>query len=227
MQFIPLSAEKVPTVAERFNAKSKEVFKEKSGEKPAADKLQELAEYALTHDLNDKFVEVMKKWAEAYPDNNVVKNFQAVQAALDRPVTQDAAAAWQKRLGDGYKMAISKDGKGHYLLFHNLQANEQADVQERLARLEDAMRTFYYWFALRGVGLPVPEERLPALLTAKEPEFHRTRDSLTDPPVVADAFFARRANLAVFCTDRWTRCMKCWTRGPARCSCKATTTAWN
>ena len=141
----------------------------------------------------------MKKWAEAYPDNNAVKSFQAVQAALDRPVTRDAAAVWQKRLGDGYTMAMSKDGKGHYLLFHNLQANEQADVQERLARLEDSMRTFYYWFALRGVVLPVPEERLPALLTAKEPEFQHTRDNLSDPPVVADAFFVRRENLAVLC----------------------------
>ncbi len=199
LQFIPLSAEKVPTVAERFKAKSKDVFKDKSGEKPAADKLQDLAEYALTHDLNDQFVEVMKKWAAAYPDNNAVKAFLTVQAALDRPVTRDDAAAWQRRLGDGYQMAVSKNGKGHYLLFHNLSSNDQAEVQERLARLEDAMRTFYYWFALRGIALPVAEERQPALLTAKEPEFHRTRDSLADPAVVADAFFARRANLSVFC----------------------------
>ncbi len=199
LQFIPLNAEKVPTVAERFRAKSKDVFKDKSGEKPAADKLQDLAEYALTHDLNDDFVGVMNKWAAAYPDNNAVKAFQTVQAALDRPVTRDDAAAWQRRLGDGYKTAISKGGKGHYLLFHNLSSNDQAEVQERLARLEDSMRTFYYWFALRGIALPVAEERQPALLTAKAPEFQRTRDSLTDPPVVADAFFARRPNLTVFC----------------------------
>ena len=204
LHFIPL--DQVPTVAKRFEAKYNEAFKDKSGTKPTAEKILEVADYALTHGRNDKFVEVMLKLGEDNANNPAFQAFQKVQANLDRPPARDDSAAWQKRLGDGYKMATltlkDKDGKetkGHYILFHNLSSSDLDEVQERLARLEDCLQTFYYWFARQGVVLPPPEGRLPALLAAKEPEFHRTRASLTDPPVVADAFFARRENLAVFC----------------------------
>ena len=180
LQFIPLDAEKVPTVAKRLEAKYNEAFKDKSGQKPTAEKILEVADYALTHDHNDKFVEVMQKLGEDNPTNAAFQAFQKVQANLDRPPATDDSAEWRKRLGDGYKMATltdkdGKDAKGHYVLFHNLQSSDLDEVQERLIRLEDCLHTFYYWFALRGVVLPPPEARLPALLASKEPEFRRTR----------------------------------------------------
>jgi Protein of unknown function (DUF1570) len=192
-----------PSVAKRYAAEYAKVFKdkakEKAGLKPDAKQIQELAEYALTHGLNDKFVEIMKKLAEDSPANEAVVAFLKVQAALDRPVAKGASADLKSHLGD-VKEATLKDGKGHFILYHKLSSNDQEEVQDRLAHLEDSLRTYYYWFALKGVKvLPVPTERLPALLTAKEPEFKRTRNSLADPPVVGDGIFARRENVSVFC----------------------------
>jgi len=140
----------------------------------------------------------MKKLAEDNPTNEAVVAFLKVQAALDRPVTKGGSAELKSHLAN-YKEATLKDDKGHFVLFHKLSTNDQDEVQGRLARLEDSLRTYYYWFALKGVVLPVPTERLPALLTEREPEFKRTRNSLADPPVVGDGIFARRENLMVFC----------------------------
>jgi len=191
-----------PSVAKRYLAEYAKVFKdkakEKAGLKPSAKQIQDLAEYALTHGLNDKFVEVMKKLAEEEPANEAVVAFLKVQAALDRPVAKGGAADLKSHLGD-IKEATLKDGKGHFILYHKLSSNDPEEVQERLAQLEDSLRTYFYWFALKGVVLPVPTERLPALLTTKEPEFKRTRNSLADPPVVGDGIFARRENVSVFC----------------------------
>ena len=198
LKFIPLPADQVPTVAKRYEAKYNEAFKDKSGQKPSAEKILDVADYALTHDRNDKFVEVMKKLGEDNPTNPAFVAFQKIQADLDRPVTRDDSAAWTSRLGGNYKGETLKDNKGHYLLFHTSDSNPD-DVQELLTRLEDSLHTFYYWFARQGVVLPLPDGRLPALLAAKEPEFHHTGGSLGDPPVVADAFFARRENLMVVC----------------------------
>jgi Protein of unknown function (DUF1570) len=187
-----------PNVAKRYAAEFAKVFKDRSNPKPSAEQIQKLAEYALTHDLNDKFVEIMKKLAEDNPANEAVVAFLKVQADLDRPVGKGGSAELKSHLAD-YKEATLKDDKGHFVLFHKLSNNELDVVQGRLAHLEDSLRTYYYWFALKGVVLPVPTERLPALLTAKEPEFKRTRDSLASPPVVGDGVFARRENLTVFC----------------------------
>jgi Protein of unknown function (DUF1570) len=209
------------TVAKRYEAESARVFKDKSGQKPGAEAILALAEWALSHDLNDKFVEVMKKLAEDNKDLPAVQAFLKVQADLDVPLTQDAAVAdLKKHLGD-YKDATLKDGKGHYTLFHNLPSSDQSEVQERLARLEESLRTFYYYFALKGQALPAPKERMPALLTSRDAEFQRYRDSLSSPPIVGDGFFARRENLSVFCArpldDRFEMLdkatMHLWTQG--------------
>ena len=203
-----------PSVAKRYAAEYAKVFPtNRSGPKPGAEQIQRLAEYALTHGLNDKFVEVMKKLAADNPTNEAVVAFLKVQAALDRPAAQGPSAELTSHLND-YKVATLKDDKGHFVLYHKLSDNQQDEVQTHLMDLEEALRTYYYWFALKGVVLPVPPARLPALLTAGEREFNRTRDSLTDPPVVGDGFFARRERLAVFCVSPWVLATTCWTNTP-------------
>jgi hypothetical protein len=187
-----------PSVAKRYAAEYTKVFKDKSGQKPSAEQIQKLAEYALTHGLNDKFVEIMKKLGESNPTNEAVVAFGKVQAALERPVAKGGPADLKAHLSD-YKEATLKDDKGHFVLYHKFSSSDQEEVQGRLARLEDSLRTFYYWFALKGVVLPMPATRLPSLLTEKEPEFKRTRNSLADPPIVGDGIFARREDLSIFC----------------------------
>src|SRR5262249_55329923 len=60
----------------------------------------------------------------------------------------------------------------------------------------------YYWWALRGVSLPMPAERQVAVVTEKNDDFRRLKKHLTAGSVVADSFFARREGLSVFAGKR-------------------------
>ena len=64
----------------------------------------------------------------------------------------------------GYK--VTQDDSGHYALVHPDGANDEAKVQ--LKSLERSFRNYYYWWALRGIALPVPTQRQVAVLTAKD-----------------------------------------------------------
>ncbi len=192
------------TVAKRYEEQYANLFpKNKPDAKPSPDEILKVAEWALTHGLNDKVVDLIKKLAEVNKDHPVVAAFNQLQADLDKPV-KDAPGDLGARL-QGYTQETLQGGKGHYVLFYSVNNNNQAEVQDRLKRLEDALHTFYYWFALNAPDLilhrtvHIPEERLPALLAMREDEFRRQHDGFSDPPVVAAGFFARRENLAVLC----------------------------
>ena len=193
------------TVAKQYEERYKKLFPTKEA-KPGAEEIVGLAEWALTHGLNDKFVDLMKKLAEANPTHPVVAAFNQLQADLDNSI-KDPPGDLGKDLGQGYTQATLTGGKGHYVLFYSVNNSDSAEVQDRLARLEDSLHTFYYWFALKGPDLVlhrtvhVPEARLPALLALSDDEFRRQHNGFSDPPVVGGAFFARRENLSVY-SDR-------------------------
>jgi hypothetical protein len=69
-------------------------------------------------------------------------------------------------------------------------------------RLENSFASFYYWFALKGVVLKVPEERQVVVMTKQPEEFERYHKILSAGPVVADGFFAPRENMAVVSAQR-------------------------
>src|SRR5207302_10213427 len=73
-----------------------------------------------------------------------------------------------------------------------------AQVHSRLKRLEDQFKMFYYWFALQGQVLPVPTQRLVAVLVPDQDEFERQQKIFESTHLVDDGFFARRENLVVF-----------------------------
>ena len=49
------------------------------------------------------------------------------------------------------------------------------EVQTRLKLLEQHMKGFYYWFALKGIALPVPTDKLVCLLVDQPSEFLKQR----------------------------------------------------
>jgi hypothetical protein len=128
-----------------------------------------------------------------------VKAFQQIQSDMARPITKpDSSANLRKKLLESYKTAESE----HYTLLHNLEASKEAEVKSRLERLEENYRFFFYWFALRGKALAVPDERLVAVLTMRQDEFDRQHQIFDSVPLVADGFLARRDNLAIFSLER-------------------------
>ncbi|HVS40275.1 MAG TPA: DUF1570 domain-containing protein, partial [Gemmataceae bacterium] len=210
---VKFDAVQCETVAERYKQQYNQLYPpSKPDAKPSAAEIIKLAEWALTHGQNAKVVELMQKLADVDDKNDVLAAFNQIQADLDKPI-KDAPTALKDHL-QGYAEATLKETKavdpktpavkGHYVLFHSTTITDQAEVQERLRRLEDALHTYYYWFALNGPDLVlkhtihVPDERLPVILTAKEDEFKRKHGVYSAPPVVGDGFFARRENVSVF-----------------------------
>ncbi len=167
--------------------------------KPTAEGLRELAEWELKHDLLDDFVKTMEDLAKLDPKHESVIAFQQVQQDMAKPITKpDVSDFWRSRIGDNYRVERLE----HYSLLHNMEADRGAPVQGRLNRLENNYRAFFYWFALQGKALKVPDQRLVAVLVKHGDEFKRQQQIFDSLPSVADGFLARRDNLAVFSLER-------------------------
>jgi len=185
------------SVHARYDAQYKDAHKDN---KPTPDGLYQLAEWALKHDLLDEFVTVMGELAAKDPKHEAVLAFQQVEKEIAKPITKgDASDVWRTKVLDGYKVEKSAP---HYALLHNLDAARPVEVTNRLARLESNYRAFYYWFALRGKVLPVPDQRLVVVLVKLTDEFKRQQQIFESLPSVSDGFLARRDNLAIFSLAR-------------------------
>jgi hypothetical protein len=187
---------KIPPVQKRFEEEQKRLSK---GPKAGIDALLALAEWALQHGLLKEFVSTMEQAAQVDSNHPSVVAFQKVHAAVSKPASKpDNAAEWRRKLLETYKLAQND----HYSLLHNLTSETAREVKSRLDRLDDTFRTYFYWFALKGKALPVPEQRLVAVLVAGPEQFERQHQIFESVPLVADGFLARRENLAVFSLDR-------------------------
>jgi hypothetical protein len=186
---------KLPTVAQRFDQKSKDI---KDDSPTRANELLDLAKWALEHSLTDEVPNVMAKLGQVEANNATVALFQKVQAAVSRKNNQDDAAInWREKLGD-FKAKYSD----HYVLLYDVKDDQEAD--SRLGRLEQNFKAFYYWFALHGKELRVPDRRLVAMLVY-DPEIFKQKhkDIFDETQLVTDGFYARRENLAIFSAKRF------------------------
>jgi hypothetical protein len=187
-------------VAMRFKLKRGELLRDASREEKP-EKLLDLARWALAHGLVDKsprkgsVAEVMDELAKISPSDPAVKAYRQIQTDLERhTVKPDDASFWRSKLGN-YKTATSD----HFVLVHNATGSSTPpEVSAFLQRLEEHYRGFFYWFALRGRALALPEQRLVAVLINKPEEFAAQRAVFDNPPLNADGFFARQENLAVY-----------------------------
>jgi len=142
---------------------------------------------------------VMDKLAETEKSNTAVAAYLKVKEALAVPVSkEDVAAKWKTQGLDGYQITAI-DGSRYAILHSNDNA---AEVKAHSDRLDRTFKSFYYWWALRGIALPMPKERQVAVLTDKPGDFQKLHRHLTASPIFTDSFFARRESLAVFSAKR-------------------------
>jgi hypothetical protein len=184
----------VDTVAQKFEARKRQI---KRNDPNRAEQLIALADWSLTHGLLDQVPKLMDEAAKLDPKQPAVAAFQKIHAALERGTSRaDAAASWRQRLGD-FKIKPSK----HYTLLYDVPTDAQA--QSFLNELERNYSGFFYWFALRGTVLPVPEHSLLAVLVDSPEAFeHQHKDIFDDPVMVGDGFYSPRDSLAVFSVKR-------------------------
>ncbi|MFO0843724.1 MAG: DUF1570 domain-containing protein [Gemmataceae bacterium] len=161
-----------------------------------------LARWGLENGLLAEFTKLMDGLASAEESRNdpFVKAYVKTKADLDRPAAKDdVVSAWRTKVLENYRVAEGP----HYALLHNHAQGEGAEeVKHTLDRLEKTMRSYYYWWALRGQPLPVPTARQVVVLSDKIEDFRRLQKHLTASPLLADSFFARREGLSVFAGRR-------------------------
>src|SRR5205823_1234228 len=69
--------------------------------------------------------------------------------------------------------------------------------------LRDNFKAFYYWHALRGKALPMPQDKLVAVMVPGDGgDFFKQNKLFNGEPIVADSFFSPRYNLVVFSSRR-------------------------
>lgn len=199
-----LMAYKLPLRSNKtaFEARKLNVFKSRT-----SDKVLDLADWALTHGLVDDFGKLMDDLIAAKDDqsasaSNALKDackaYKTVKEQLDKPITNEADTnMWKARLGT-MRYAQSP----HFSLFYTSPTSDPPEVKSRLALLESNMRGFYYWFAMKGVALPMPTDKMVCVLLDQPDEFKRQRAQVEDEPLVADSFFAHRDGVCVFSKER-------------------------
>ena len=168
----------------------------------ADDYLRE-AEWALQHGLLKECQEMFDE-AKTQPNASdkakaQLAAYATVKEGLARKFDAPAAAVWQKRLA-GFSVSISPES--HYAVFHSHKGLTAPEEVLSLARkLDEHMRGFYLWFALKGKALPMPQEMLWAVQVADPAAFKSQREAL-QMDSQADGFFASRDNIAVFSAQR-------------------------
>jgi hypothetical protein len=194
VEYVQEGGAKLPPVAKRYEMIRKEKLKD--GKK--VDPLLELAEWALTHAMVEEFGSIMQEVGKLDSKHPSFLAFEAVQSGMKKRITNDEdAIVWKTKLGNN-KVKQS----AHYTLLYNSPDNEPEEVLTYIDRLEDNYKSFFYWFALKGKTLPIPEKRLVALLVNKPDEFYNYRQVFDNVPLVADGFHDRSENLAVFSSKR-------------------------
>jgi Protein of unknown function (DUF1570) len=189
----------LPPVEKRFENEYRNVTKLRNASAP---RYLDTARWALDHGLIAEFEKVMEDLAKAHKGDERAAAFQKVKANLARPLSGEGPVSeWKRKLFRNSRVATSP----HYSLLHTAPSNESEEVKSRLRRLEENMTGFYYWHALQGKVLPMPHERLLAVLVAGsdlQKEFQEYNSQFDFLPVTADSFYSARHNLVVFAGRR-------------------------
>ena len=169
--------------------------------------LWRLAKFAQSRGLNKEFHLAMGELAKVDANDPVAKeyqpqiqNYQRVLKDLKQaPTGTDPAlkALLDELSGDGFRSEVSD--KKHYVLYTKFakSPDTEALIKQKLARLEETLENFYYWFALEKTGTEqpaLPRTRLVVVMT--DPGLFQNRQlSWGAPPAVADGFTPRRDNV--------------------------------
>ncbi len=208
------------TPPHRFIARRNHLFNTEN--KPSADKLFDLLDFALGHGLNKDVGIVIEDLEKLDKDHALVKAYRKLQEDLSRELPDDPL--------ESQRVGLTKDRKSvkspHFTLWYTPKTTGEAQAQTRLDRLEDALQTYYLWWALSashhtGMPLPLPTSRLTVFLDGDEKEFKELHGQLSfrrDPgafkgepheqtafttaPLVSGGYYSRRENLTVLSFKR-------------------------
>jgi hypothetical protein len=196
----------LPPVSRRYALKKKELLKGVKLEEQA-DKWLELGKWALAHGLTDEIPNVMDNIAKTKSKDpaivGILTAFQTMDAAMKKSLTRDEAvfSRWRERFGNNLRVyhdpMSASPPSGHYTAVYRSESSDPTEVKRFIARLEEHYRGFFYWFALRGTTLKVPDYRLVVFMTDNPDQFHFLKQVFDNPVQVEDGFCSRRDNILV------------------------------
>jgi len=196
----------LPPVSKRYASKKKALLKGVKLE-DQADKWIELGKWALAHGMTDEIPNVMDNVAKTKSKDptivSILAAYQTMDAAMKRGVTRDEAmfARWRDRFGSNLRVyhdpTSTSPPSGHYTAVYRSESTDPTEVKSFIARLEEHYRGFFYWFALRGTILKVPDYRLIVLMTDNPKQFGFLKEVFDNPVQVEDGFCSRRDNILV------------------------------
>jgi hypothetical protein len=192
-------------LAETYARRWKEIGKQ---DPPSKEQILELANWGLEHGFLEDAAKtatspavegipaLIKELDRVDPKHPVAVAFKKVKEQIDKPAQQDAPLpVWAKNL----PLKLMKSD--HYNLYWDLPVEK--DAKRRLDRLEKAYKRFYYWFALQGIAVPVPKERLVVVLLGDAKTFERYRKDVFDGAnLMDDGFYCRDDNCIVMVGTR-------------------------
>ena len=156
-------------------------------EKPKSSDVLTFADWCLKHGLLTgqgpvpvAFKEVMDQFAVDEPKHPAAIAYLHVKHDLAQPTKNPPANATRTALLQGYKLVTNADSP-HYIAYHKESTDEPTEVKNRLIRLDKTFQSFYYWFALRGVALPIPTERQPIVVAFNEKEYKQFKARTRSP----------------------------------------------
>ncbi|MGL4422499.1 MAG: hypothetical protein ACRCZF_17665, partial [Gemmataceae bacterium] len=149
------------------------------------DPIYDLTIYALQAGMVDeafkyatemrKLIDIQKGKVVPTKVTDFAKVFDGLQAKIDAIPTQpDRAEEWRQKLG-----AAGVLTGHHYSLIHWGEGSvTQADLDRRMAVLEQNFRAFYLWHSIQGVSLPVPDYRMIVVLANRSTDVSALREAL-------------------------------------------------
>lgn len=184
-----------PAIGQIYDIRHKDMVYDKSA---TAAKFVEMADWALTNGLEAKIPDLLKQVNERNQNNDpgitkLVETYDKVSKQMAQSPGRDESFVSGKSL-EGLKVAKSE----HFTLYYDAPAGSSPEVKSRLDKMEQQYRAFFYWFALRGKELPVPDRKLVCILVDRPNDFRLIHQAFGASPLVADGFYVPRENLAVF-----------------------------
>jgi len=168
----------------------------------------DIAKWALEHGLLDSFHEYMIKLPtrDDFKSNPGAVRLYGIYSRLKKDIdvrgAKNPSENILSRLGLDSKHVVEgiDDPKAHYII---VSPGDVDDLKDRQKMLEDHFQAFFYTFALRGIDLKVPEEKLAVYFPKNDGKVFKEMTSLYQPGSESSSgFLIRGSNTLVITPTR-------------------------
>lgn len=163
----------------------------------------EACHLALRNVLLDDYERAAKAAYDLAPDHPTVRRLVALHKKMGvaLPASQELEQEMREYVPAGKTMEFARSE--HFLLMHDTSSEEDEWLKKTRAQLclellETVYKCFLVKFALQGVEIQVPTERLKVVLFANKRDYENLTDMKSANLSKSSGFFSRDANTAVF-----------------------------